>query len=173
MAASDIIFFKKNDLLPKFIFLYITSFFLYGYLFLFGAFLSLTAFYYLYISFQGIYKYIQILWFIPMIYCFVRSIIILTTTRYKWRLFRIAHYRMKTRGYSENYFKYEIYEPCTRLIVKNVLYEYGLKDEYTKLKIQYLKVNQRVEDQKLRMISALLRRDKQNQLQEGYDEQNV
>jgi hypothetical protein len=93
-------------------------------------------------------------------------VIILSTTRYKWRFFRISHYRLNKRGYSEDYFKYEIYEPCTRIIVKNILYEYGLKEEYETLKRKYLKINQRIEDEKVRILSQVIRRNEQKQTEE-------
>jgi hypothetical protein len=78
----------------------------------------------------------------------------------------MAHYRLNTRAYSENYFKYEIYEPCTRLIVKDVLYEYNLKNEYKVLKSKYLQINQRVEDQKARLLSEIIKRNEQKLIQE-------
>jgi len=73
----------------------------------------------------------------------------------------MAHYRLYTRPYSENYFKYEIFEPCTRIIVKDILYEYNLEDEYKNLKGKYLKVNQRIEDGKARILSEVIRRNEQ------------
>jgi len=111
-------------------------------------------------------KYLQLLWLIPTGYCFVRFIIILSSTRYKWRLYRMSHYRLKNRGYSEDYFKYEIFEPCTRLIVKDILFEYNLKNEYIILKNKYLKVNQRIEDEKVRILNQFIRKDTKEQIQE-------
>jgi hypothetical protein len=78
----------------------------------------------------------------------------------------MAHYRLNTRAYSENYFKYEIYEPCMRLIIRDVLYEYNLRNEYKILKTKYLHVNQRIEDEKTRILSEVIRRNKQKQTQE-------
>jgi hypothetical protein len=117
-------------------------------------------------SFDGLLKYLQLLWFAPIVYCLVRFGTILSTTRYKWRFYRISHYRLSRHGYSENYFKYEIYEPCTRIIAKNILYEYGLNKEYETLKRKYLKVNQRIEDEKVRILSQVIRRNEQKQTQE-------
>jgi len=112
-------------------------------------------------------KYLWLLLLIPTFYCFLRFIRILSTTKYKWRLFRMAHYRLNTRVYSENYFKYEIYEPCTRLIVKDILYEYNLKNEYKILISKYLQINQRVEDQKARLLSEIISRNEQKLTQEA------
>jgi hypothetical protein len=125
-----------------------------------------VMFFKLYGSCIGLLKYAQFIWFAPIAYCLVRFGIILSTTRYKWRFYRISHYRLHKRGYSENYFKYEIYEPCTRIIVRNVLYEYGLKGEYEMLKKKYLKVNQRIEDEKVRILSQVIRRNEQKQTEE-------
>lgn len=163
-------FYKNNHLLGKFILLYITKFFFYGYLFLAGSIIIGVLFLYLFTNTSGLIKYLQLLWAIPFFYCFIRLINIISTTRYKWRIFRIAHYRLRTRGYSENYFKYEIFEPCTRIIVKNILYEYNLKHEYKLLKEKYLNVNQRIEDEKARILAHVMRKNENNQLQEvAYD----
>ena len=159
-------FYKSKALFGKFLFLYVFKFFLYGYLFIIGCIVIGILFYILFSSFTGVFKYLQVFWTIPFLYCFVRFIIILSTTYYKWRFYRISHYRLNTREYSENYFKYEIYEPCTRMIVKNVLYEYNLKSEYELLKKKYLKVNQRVEDEKIRLLSHIVRKNENNNLQE-------
>jgi len=158
--------YRNRELLGKFIVKYIFNFFLYGYLFLGGTVIFGLLFFRFFSIAYGAVKYLQFLWLIPAGYCFLRFIAVLLTTNYKWRLYRMAHYRMNTRGYSEDYFKCEIYEPCTRLIVKNILYEYGLKNEYAVLKNKYINVNQRIEDKKARMLSSVIRRDKENLLKE-------
>jgi hypothetical protein len=160
------LFYKNNTLLGKFILKYIFKFFLYGYLFLSGAIISGLLFFTLFAITHGYIKYLQFLWIIPIGYCLIRFINIISTTNYKWRFYRMAHYRLNTRGYSEDYFKYEIYELCTRLIVKDILYEYNLRDEYKTLKRDYLYVNQRIEDEKVRLLAQVIRRDKPNQAQE-------
>jgi hypothetical protein len=126
-------------------------------------------FFKLYNYFDGLLKYVQFIWFAPIIYCITRFGIILSTTRYKWRFYKISHYRLSKKGYSENYFKYEIYEPCTRIIVKNILYDYGLINEYKTLIKKYLKINQRLEDQKARILSEVICRNEQKQAQEVLD----
>lgn len=159
-------FYKNYSLLRKFVVKYIFKFFLYGYLFLGGAVAISLLFLKLFTVTSGYIKYLQFLWFIPIGYCFIRFIIILSTTNYKWRFYRISHYRLKKREYNENYFKYEIYEPCTRLIVKDILYEFNLKNEYKVLKTKYLRVNQRIEDEKVRLLTQFMRRNETNQIQE-------
>jgi len=145
---------------------YIGSYVLYGYLFLGGAVIIGIIFFKLFTVTSVYIKYLHFIWFIPICYCFIRFIIILSTTNYKWRFYRISHYRFKNKEYNENYFKYEIYEPCTRLIVKDVLYEFNLKKEYEVLKKKYLRVNQRIEDEKVRLLTQFMRRNKINQIQE-------
>ena len=159
-------FYSNKALLRKFTIKYIFNYFLYGWLFLSGTIIICFIFMYLYNLTNTNLKYLWFLLFIPIGYCFLRFIRILSTTKYKWRLFRMAHYRLNTRAYSENYFKYEIYEPCTRLIVKDVLYEYDLKNEYKILKSKYLQINQRVEDQKVRLLSEIINRNEQKLTQE-------
>lgn len=170
---EKILFYKNNLLLGKFIAKYIFKFFLYGYLFALGALAMGFLFTVLFSTTYGIVHYLQFLWFVPIAYCLVRLGIILSTTNYKWRLYRIAHYRLKTRGYSENYFKYEIFEPCTRLIVKDILYEYSLKNEYKMLKKKYLHVNQRIEDEKARLLDHVVRKNIKKQLQEAVHGKNL
>jgi len=154
-------FYNNKALLWKFIIKYLSNYFLYGWLFLSGTLIAWFLFLYLFNLTHDRIKYLQFLWFIPISYFLLRFIRILSTTKYKWRLFRMAHYRLNTRPYSENYFKYEIYEPCTRLIVRDILYEYNLKNEYEILKSKYLRVNQRIEDQKVRLLSEVIRRNGQ------------
>jgi hypothetical protein len=167
MEKEDILpFYKNKELLGRFILCYFSQFLFYGYLFLASSIIMGILFFKLYSSFNGLLKYTQFIWFAPITYCLVRFVIILSTTRYKWRFYRISHYRLTKRGYSENYFKYEIYEPCTRIIVKNILYEYGLKEEYETLKKKYLKINQRIEDEKVRILSQVIRRNEQKHTEE-------
>jgi len=153
-------FFRNYSLLRVFIVKYIYKFLLYGYLFLGGAVFIGFLFLKLFAMASGYMRYLTILLLIPAAYCFVRFIIILATTNYKWRFYRISRYRLEKKGYNEDYFKYEIYEPCTRLIVKDILYEYQLKNEYEALKTKYLRVNQRIEDEKARLLSHVMRRNK-------------
>ena len=153
------VFFKNNDLLGKFIFKYIFKYLFYGYLFLGGALIMGILFHILFFMLNSYIKYLQFLWFFPICYCLARFVVVLSTTNYKWRFFRISHYRLNKKGYSENYFRGEIYEPCTRIIVKDILYEYHLQNEYQILKTKYLKVNQRLEDEKVRILSAVIRRN--------------
>jgi len=152
-------FYKNNGLLVKFTVRYVFKFFPSGSLFLLGCITTVALFLRLYRLSGGAMKYLQSAWAVPFLYCLGRFIAVISTTRYKWRLYRMAHYRLSTRPYSEDYFKYQMYEPCTRLIVKDVLYEFGLKNEYESLKRKYLKVNQRVEDGKARILAQLVRRD--------------
>jgi len=160
-------FYSNKALLRKFTIKYIFNYFLYGWLFLSGTLIIFLLFVYLLNVTNTYFKYLWFLLFIPILYCFIRFIRILSTTKYKWRLFRIAHYRLNTREYSENYFKYEIYEPCTRLMVKDILYEYNLKNEYRILKSKYLQINQRVEDQKARLLFEVINRNEQKLTQEA------
>ena len=159
-------FYNSDELLWKFIPKYIFVYFLYGWLFLSGALITAVLFWHLINNTNKYIHYLQFLWFVPMVYFLIRFIRILSTTKYKWRIFRMAHYRLNTRAYSENYFKYEVYEPCTRLIVRDILYEYNLKEEYKLLIRKYLQVNQRIEDHKDRLLSDIMRRDKQRKTQE-------
>jgi hypothetical protein len=119
---------------------------------------------------DGWKKYASFILLIPICYTFIRFFLILASTHYKWRFYRITNYRLQTRGFNEAYFKYEMYEPCMRLITKRMLYEYGYQDEYKEMLNKYIKVNQRIEDAKNRLLESVIQGDeiKSNMKEDGY-----
>ena len=147
---------KNQNLFLKFIWYFITVFFLYGYICLGGAILSLITLIKLLSVINGLIKYVSFVLLLPMGYAFFRFILILSSTKYKWRFYRLSYYRLKTRGFSEKYFKYEMYEPCMRLIIKNLLNEFGFQSQYVEMKDKYIKVNYRVEDAKNRLLESVM-----------------
>jgi hypothetical protein len=154
---QSVYFFQEYQLLPKFLFVYITYFFFYGYVCLAGTIgLSVILAELLRVS-HGAFKFVSFALLLPIGYAFVRFILILATTRYKWRFYRISYYRLQKKGFSESYFKYEMYEPCMRLIVKRLLKEFGFQKEYKEMLQKYIKVNQRMEDAKNRLLESVVR----------------
>lgn len=126
-----------KNLLPKFIFKFLTKYFLYGYLCIIGFGLCGVVFYR--ISHLG-FPY-KILCLIPIavclviIPCFVR---ICCSTNTKWRFYKISCYRFATRKFSDEWFKYEMGEPCMRLIIKDLCYENNCRGEYKMLCQKYV-----------------------------------
>jgi hypothetical protein len=150
-------FFKGRHLLPKFFFGYITCFFFYGYVCFALTIVLSVALAELFLVLHGWIKFVSFLLLFPLGYVFVRFVLILAATRYKWRFYRISYYRLRTRGFSENYFKYEMYEPCMRLIVKRLLKEFGFQNEYKEMFRKYVKINHRIEDAKKRLLESVIR----------------
>jgi hypothetical protein len=56
------------------------------------------------------------------------------STEHKYRYYKISLYRLKTRGYKDFYFEIEMYEPCFRLIIKDLLFSHGFSEEYKLLR---------------------------------------
>jgi len=170
--AKEAIFFNDRRLLPKFIWEYVTYYFLYGYIFLAAAAILTFSLFFLFKTIPGWIKYASLFLLVPIGYAFIRFVLILASTHYKWRFYRIANYRLQTRGFNEAYFKYEMFEPCMRLVIRRMLYKYGYQDEYKEMMVKYIKVNQRVEDAKNRLLESVIHEDKLKSLmkEESYGE---
>lgn len=155
--AEPIFLAKDHTLFLKFSWNFIIAFFLYGYICLTGTAVSVGIFLKLFFDvFNGWAKYASFILFLPAGYGLFRFVFILSSTKYKWRFYRLSYYRLKTRGFSEEYFKYEMYEPCMRLIIKNLLDEFGFQSQYAGMAEKYIKVNHRVEDAKNRLLESVM-----------------
>ncbi len=86
--------------------------------------------------------------------------LILSTSHYKYRYYKITRYRLENRGFNENYFKYEMSEPCMRLIINDLLREYGYGKQYRVLKDKYAKSDIRIEDLKNRLIKSAMQKNR-------------
>lgn len=80
---------------------------------------------------------------------------ILFSTNYKYRYYKINLYRLKTRGYKDSYFECEMHEPCFRLIIKDILFSNGYKNEYYMLKEKCIGKNFRIENAKERLLKKV------------------
>jgi glucan phosphoethanolaminetransferase (alkaline phosphatase superfamily) len=168
--VKEAYFFNDKRLLPQFIWEYVTYYFLYGYLCL--AVTTVLIFFLIFLlkAIPGWIKYSSLFLLVPIGYAFIRFVLILASTHYKWRFYRITNYRLQTRGFNEAHFKYEMYEPCMRLVTRRTLYKYGYQDKYKEMLGKYIKVNQRVEDAKNRLLESVIHGDetKSNMKEEGY-----
>lgn len=149
---------NSKKLLPSFIVRFLIYYFLYGYLFLLFTVILVFMFHYFYRDLISPYNLFSFIFLVIGIICFVRFFLIAITTRYKWRFYRISIYRLKNRKYSENYFKYEMFEPCMRLIIKDLLRKFGYKKEYQNLFDKYSKTDTRIEDIKDRLLKSAMRK---------------
>ena len=90
---------------------------------------------------------------------FVRFLLICGTTTTKWRYYKISIYRLRTRGYKEEYFKYEMYEPCMRLIIKDIFNSFDIFYRYAELYRDFAKKDYRIQDAKDRLLSSFMHND--------------
>ena len=137
---------------------FLTHYFFYGYLFFLLTISSIFAFTFFYRNFIAPINLFSFAFLILGSICFIRFILIVITTRYKWRFYRISIYRLENKKYSDNYFKYEMFEPCMRLIIKDLLNQFGYKNEYYSLLNKYSKTDTRIEDIKDRLLKSTMRK---------------
>ena len=59
--------------------------------------------------------------FLILIPIFVQFVRIIISTKQKYRYYKITKYRLENREFKEEFFIVEMYEPCFRLIVKDLV----------------------------------------------------
>ncbi len=139
--------------LLTFIIRFLTKYSIYTYILLL---ISSSSFYLFITIFTKVdplsFRILSFFFLIPFFYSFIRLLIILSSTKYKWRYYKISLYRLEKKGYKEDYFKYEMFEPCMRLIIKDILHQYGKDKEYLSLYDKYSKKNVYIEDFKENLL---------------------
>lgn len=134
----------------------VTKYLLYGYLCLLGIAILLGVGVYCNDVVASPWKWVG---FVLVAFCqgllLVQFIKIIATTGYKYRYYKIYLYRLRTRGYKDEYFEKEMYEPCFRLIIKDVLFSRGYKNEYYALCKKCAACNMKVEDAKSRLLKKV------------------
>lgn len=128
------------------------------------AYLCLIASICLSFSIYLIYKYIDFPFsllliipsvvLLPVIAQFLRIIL---SIKHKYRYYKISLYRLKTRGYKDEYFECEMHEACYRLMIRDILLAHGYKNEYRQLKNKCIGRNVRVERAKERLLEKVKR----------------
>lgn len=83
------------------------------------------------------------------------------STKYKYRYYKISKYRLKTRGYKDNYFECEMHEPCFRLIIKDLLKSNGYKKEYLELRKKCRGKNLRFERAKEKLLAKVIKKNEE------------
>lgn len=113
---------------------YVIKYFLYGYLCITGIIFLMFVTVHIYKNFPFPFNYSA---FLLMLFAFPLAGQlgrIIYSTKHKYRYYKISLYRLKTRGFKDEYFKCEMHEPCFRLIIRDLLYKNGYKTEYLALK---------------------------------------
>lgn len=141
----------------EFIIKLITKYFLYGYLCLLGIIVLLAVSYIIYkrIVFpKNLLSIFFVLFSLPLAGQLLR---IIFSTKHKYRYYKINKYRLRTRGYKDEYFECEMHEPCFRLIIEDLLKSFGYIQEYYELKEKCRGKNLRVERAKERLLAKVIK----------------
>lgn len=141
----------------QFVIKLITNYFLYGYLCLFGILILTFACYYTYKLFvfpKNLFSIFFIICSLPVLGQLLR---IIFSTPHKYRYYKISCYRLKTRGYKDEYFECEMHEPCFRLIIKDLLKSNGYSKEYYTLRDKSRGKNLRVERAKEKLLAKVIK----------------
>ena len=107
------------------------------------------------------YQFFALLALIPFFVCLRYYISILSTTKFKWKFYKVYSFRITKRDFDEEWFCDYMCEPCMRLIIKDLCYEYGYKDEYKVLRDKYSHVNYYLEKRKQELIEQVKRRNEE------------
>lgn len=141
----------------KFFLKLLSKYFLFGYLCSLGLLLLLFISYETYKNFyfpKNLLAVFFLICCIPLLGQFFR---ILLSTNYKYRYYKISLYRLKTRGYKDEFFECEMHEPCFRLIIKDLLKSEGYAKEYYILRDKCRGKNFRVERAKEKLLAKVMK----------------
>jgi hypothetical protein len=119
----------KKDFIKK----YITKYYVFGYCCLIG-FIIQSIIIYLAILLPPLPKVISLLFLIiGSILLFRKWLIITCLSKKKYRFYKTAVEKLEVGKYDKYYFLNGMYDPCFRIIVKDLLYKYKLEDKYSEL----------------------------------------
>ena len=141
----------------QFVLKLITSYFFYGYLCLLEILILVFAGYHTYRLFafpKNLFSIFFVICSLPLLGQFLRIVI---STRHKYRYYKISCYRLKTRGYKDEYFECEMHEPCFRLIIKDLLKSNGYSKEYYRLRDKTRGKNLKLERAKERLLAKVIK----------------
>lgn len=139
----------------NFILKFFTKYFLYGYLCLAGVLIISLLLSILLKSICFPKNLIFLFLVIPIFLLLAQFFRILFTTNYKYKYYKISLYRLKTRGFKDEYFECEMHEPCFKLIIKDILISNGYKKEFEKLNDKCKGRNLRVEKAKEKLLAEV------------------
>lgn len=119
----------KKDFIKK----YITKYYVFGYCCLIG-FIIQSIIIYLAMLLPHLLKVISLLFLIiGSILLFRKWLIITCLSKKKYRFYKTAVEKLEVGKYDKYYFLNGMYDPCFRIIVKDLLYKYKLEDKYSEL----------------------------------------
>lgn len=136
----------------------LTKYFLYGYLCLLGCGVVAIVAVLMFTKLPSPYKFSAFSLTVPFLVSFAQFCRIAASTPWKFKYYKISLYRLKTRGYKDSYFECEMHEPCFRLMIKDILYSHGYKEEYLLLQKNCCGRNIRIERAKEKLIAQVKRK---------------
>lgn len=123
-----------KEIKKTFLIRYFTKYYIFGYCCFFG-FIPQAFFYFLSSLIPKPYCYIPYFFLtIGSILLFGKWLRITTLSKRKFRFYRLAIKKLEAGDFDKNYFLNGMYDPCFKVIVKDLLYRYGMKEYYQSLK---------------------------------------
>lgn len=120
----------KKDFIKR----YFTKYYVFGYCCLLG-FIPQSALIYMSTLLPYPIKIVALfLLMVGSVFLFRKWLLITILSKKKYRFYKTAVEKLEAGKYDKYYFLNGMYDPCFRIIVKDLLYKYGLKDKYVELK---------------------------------------
>lgn len=138
----------------KFCIKLVLNYFAYGYLFIILIALSLLSIVYI-IQFGFPYALASLLLLYPAYIGWIHLVRIVASTKTKWKFYKVNYYRLSTRAFSEKWFDEDMYEPCMRLIIRDLCHEFGYINEYHKMYSLYAHRDMKIERAKEAYLEKL------------------
>ncbi|MBI9101906.1 MAG: hypothetical protein JEY99_05785 [Spirochaetales bacterium] len=118
-----------------FFFKFICHYNLYGNLYLTGFAISIwvSIFILPHVSIVPLFWGLLVICLMVAAYLLFKAVMIISSYKKKYRYYRLSILRLEKRGYKAEFFKMGVFEPCMRIITRDVLSHYGYKERYKEL----------------------------------------
>ncbi len=144
---------NKVYFLIRFVFYY--NFF--GNMYLLGSIIPISVFVYFNNRLENRFYYsiILVLCLVVSIYFLFKAILVISSFNKKFQYYRLSILRLEKKGYKPEYFKMGLFEPCMRIITRDILVQYGYRSKYSKLISAYGGEDPYINRAKEKLISSL------------------
>ena len=146
---------REKKLKREFAVRYFFKYFLYGHLFFLGILMSLALGLFIVYKVNFPWNLISVLCLIPAGICLNHYVRILSRTKFKWKFYKVYSYRLAKKPFDEDWFSIHMYEPCMRLIIKDLCKRYGYQNEYLSMYNKYAHENVYLEMKKQEIIDQV------------------
>lgn len=107
----------------------------------------------------GLFFPLTILLLIVAVFLLVEAILITSGYQRKFKFYRVTTKRIEKHGYKDIYFEQSMYEPCMRIISKDILRKFGVEHQYKILFEKYGHEDMNLKKQKDDLIAKLNKLD--------------